>query len=207
MGMNALKHLCLVVAFGALPGSASAAPLNVAEVAASEINCVFQAGCTVVTPDIYLDFIDVPGITGMARLRSQTFDGKPGTAAEGKTAYEYRVDMTRATAVGDFACVTDLHVNFGAVTQLHYDSGSTVSDVFVVSKGGLGTVGLSSAVQNGDVITFTFEKPVCAANGSDPGQVSSLFGLASSSARNAISAKAGIPGTDHIDVKALAPMH
>src|SRR5437588_402053 len=120
MAMNALKHLCLVAAFGALPGSGSAAPLNVAEVAASEINCAFQAGCAVVTPDIYLDFI---------------------------------------------------------------------------------------AVQNGDVITFTFEKPVCAANASDPGQVSSLFGLASSSARNAISVKAGIPGADHIDVKALAPMH
>jgi hypothetical protein len=205
--MHAVKYLCVGAAFCALPGIARAAPLSVVDVAAAEIDCVFEPGCAAVTPQIYFDSITVPGMTGTAQLRSQTFAGKPGTAAEGKTAYEYQVEMTKAAAVGDFACVTDLHVDFGAVTGLHYESGGTAGDVFVIAKGGLGTIGLASAVQDGDVVTFTFERPVCAAGASTPGQVSSLFGLASSSARNAISVKAGIPGAGHIDVKALAPMH
>jgi hypothetical protein len=207
MAMSAVKHLCLGAVFCALPGIASAAPLTVVDVAAAEIDCVFEAGCTAVSPEIYSDFIEVPGSTGTARLRSQTFTGKPGTAAEGKTAYEYRLDMTEAAAVGDNACVTDLHVDFGAVAKLRYDSGGTAGDVFVVAKGGLGAIGLSSAVQNGDVITFTFEKPICAADASYPGQMSFMFGLASSSAPKVIPAKAGIPGTGHVDVRARVPIH
>jgi hypothetical protein len=58
--------------------------------------------------------------------------------------------------------------------------------VFVVTSGavpnGLGTVGLSSAVQTGSVITFTFSHPICP-NGSVtakiPGQISFFFGVVS----------------------------
>src|ERR1700747_1797532 len=207
MAMNAVKHLCLGAVFCAFTSSASAAPLTVVDVAAAEIDCVFEAGCTAVSPEIYSDFIAVPGSTGTAWLRSQTFAGKPGTAAEGKTAYEYRLDMTEAAAVGDNACVTDLHVDFGAGAKLRYDSGRRASDIFVVAKGGLGTIGLSSAVQDGDVITFTFEKPICAADASYPGQMSFMFGLASSSASKVIPATAGIPGTGHVDVRARVPIH
>ncbi len=47
--------------------------------------------------------------------------------------------------------------------------------VFVVTSGGLGTVGLKSAVQAGVKIAFTFTAPVC------PGATSYFFGLASKS--------------------------
>jgi hypothetical protein len=45
--------------------------------------------------------------------------------------------------------------------------------VYVVTSGGLGSVGLSSANQVGSAITFTFAQPVC------PGATSYFFGLAS----------------------------
>lgn len=44
--------------------------------------------------------------------------------------------------------------------------------MFVVTQGGLGSVGIQSAEQDGDVITFTFDKYLC------PGQTSYFFGLA-----------------------------
>ena len=115
--------------------------------------------------------------------------------------------MTRATATADSACVVDLHVDFGAVTQLRYEPAGAASDVFVIAKGGLGTIGLASALQSGNVITFTFEQPVCAASDSSAGQVSSVFGLTASAAPMFRAVKAGIPGTDHIDVKAMVPTH
>ena len=43
--------------------------------------------------------IPMPNATGTARLQSRTFAGQPGAPGAGKTAYEYRVDLTQATAI------------------------------------------------------------------------------------------------------------
>jgi hypothetical protein len=91
---------------------------------------------------------------------------------------------------------------------LQYNKVGPADDVFVVTKGGLGTIGLASAVQNRNIITFTFSQPVCAADNSGPGHTSFFFGLASINPPKAITATIEAPGVfPDVDVKARAPNH
>jgi hypothetical protein len=190
-----------------LTGVASAAPLSVVNVSAPDINCVFETDCTIVVTDS-VGNIALPTITGVARLQSRTFLGQAGAPGAGKTGYEYRLDLTQATAIGDVACVTGLNVDFGPVTVLQYNKIGPADDVFVVTKGGLGTIGLASAVQNRNIITFTFSQPVCAADTSGPGQTTFFFGLASIHPPKAIVATVEVPGIfPDVNVKARAPNH
>jgi hypothetical protein len=206
--MNAAaRELCLGIALCSWGSVAFAAPLTVVPVAAPDINCVFETDCSIVVTDT-VGNIAVPDTTGVARLQSRTFLGKPGAAAAGKTGYEYRVDLTQATTPGDQACVTGLDVDFGLVTKLQYNKVGPTEDVFVVTKGGLGTIGLASAVQNGNIITFTFSQPVCAADSSGPGKTTFFFGLASAHPPKGVVATVEAPGVfPGIDVKARAPSH
>jgi hypothetical protein len=190
-----------------LTGAAGAAPLTVVTVAAPDINCVFETDCTIVVTDS-IGNIPLPSVTGTARLQSRTFAGQSGAPAAGKTGYEYRVDMTQATAIGDVACVTGLNVDFGPVTKLQYNKVGPLDDVFVVTKGGLGTIGLASAEQDGNIVTFTFDQPVCAADSSGPGHTTFFFGLASVHPPKAIVATVEAPGVfPDLNVNARAPAH
>lgn len=205
--MNVPRGACLGIALCSLASAGLAAPLSVVKVAAPDINCVFETDCSIVVTDS-VGNIAVPAISGIARLQTRTFAGTAGAPAAGKTGYEYRVDLTQATALGDQACVTGLDVDFGPVTKLQYNKVGPTDDVFVITKGGLGTIGLASAVQNRNIITFTFTQPVCAADSSGPGQTTFFFGLASSQAPKAIVATVEAPGVfPAIDVKARAPNH
>ena len=172
------RELFLAVAICALPNSANAAPLSVVKVVAPEINCVFETDCTVTVTDTVGD-IKHPGATGVGKLQTRTFKGQKGAPAAKMTAYEYRLDMSGATALGDSACITALAVEFGPVVLLQYNKTGPTDAVFVVTKGGTGTIGLLSADQNGNVITFTFSQPVCAADAIGPGNSSFFFGLTS----------------------------
>lgn len=203
-----LRKLGLAIALCPLAGIASAAPLTVVTVAAPDINCVFETDCSVVVTDS-VGNIALPGSTGTARLQSRTFPGKPGAPGDGKTAYEYRLDLTQATALGDVSCVTGLDVDFGPVTKLQYNKSGPTDDVFVITKGGLGTIGLASAEQDRKgVITFTFSQPVCAADTAGPGQTTFFFGLASVHPPKSIVAVVEVPAMDPgVDVKARAPNH
>ncbi|MEA2881987.1 MAG: hypothetical protein QOH32_1243 [Bradyrhizobium sp.] len=204
---GSLHKTSLTAVLCSLAGAAGAAPLTVVTVAAPDINCVFETDCTVIVTDS-VGTIPLPNATGTARLQSRTFAGMPGAPAAGKTAYEYRVDLTQATAIGDVACVTALDVDFGPVTKLQYNKVGPTEDVFVVTKGGLGTIGLASAEQNRNIITFTFSQPVCAADTSGPGQTTFFFGLASIDPPKAIVAHIESPGIfPDLDVKARAPAH
>ena len=204
---GSLRKFYLSVILCLLTGVAGAAPLSVVKVAAPDINCVFETDCTVIVTDS-VGNIALPNISGIARLQSRTFAGQPGAPGAGNTAYEYRVDLTQATALGDVACVTALDVDFGPVTKLQYNKVGPTDDVFVVTKGGLGTIGLASAVQNGNIITFTFSQPVCAADSSGPGHTTFFFGLASTHPPKGIAAAIEAPGVfPDIDVKARAPSH
>jgi hypothetical protein len=204
---GSLRKGYLGVMLCSLTGVASAAPLTVVTVSAPDINCVFETDCTIVVTDS-VGTIPLPTITGVARLQSRTFLGQAGAPGAGKTGYEYRLDMTQATAVDDVACVTALNVDFGPVTVLQYNKVGPADDVFVVNKGGLGTIGLASAVQNRNIITFTFSQPVCAADTSGPGQTTFFFGLASIHPPKAITAAVEVPGIfPDVNVKARAPNH
>jgi hypothetical protein len=205
--MRYVRCLALVGAIVAtLPGSSSAAQLNFVNVSAPGINCVFSATCTVVVTDT-VDTITVPPLlwSGTARLQSRTFVGKPGTPGAGKTAYEYRVDLTQAVSDGEAPCVTSLDVDFGPVSKLQYNKAGPLDDVYVVAKGGIGTIGLYAVEQNGEVITFTFNEPICAGPASGQGHSSYFVGVASTLPPKLIVAYAAVPGLLPIDVKARAP--
>ncbi len=190
------------------PFAAKAASLSFVNVGAPAINCVFNPSCTVtVTDSVDTIVLPSPVWTGNARLQSRTFSGAAGAPAAGKTAYEYRVDLTQAVSDGEVPCVTDIAIDFGPVTKLQYNKIGPLDDVYVVTKGGLGTVGLFTVDQTGDVITFTFNQPVCAGPTPGKGHTSFFFGLASAFPPKAITAHVSVPGLDPIDVKARAPAH
>ena len=151
-----------------LSSPANAGPLSIVDVGAPAINCVFNTACKVVVDDSVGTFT-LPGDTGEARLQSRTYPGTPPAPAAGLMAYEYRMDLTSVTGKN---CVSKMILNFGPVSPLPYVP-TAVFDVYVVTSGGLGTIGLGSALQAGSAIEFNFAKPVC------PGDTSFFFGLAS----------------------------
>jgi hypothetical protein len=179
--------------------------IKVANVEASALACLFSPQCSVIVTDTLGDIPMPPGVTGTGRLQSRTYLGAQGAPGAGKTAYEYRVDLTQAVSSGEVPCVTDLTVDFGPITQLDYGGPDQPADVFVVDRGGIGKVGLFDAVKVGNAVTLTFNQPICA--GATPGTgLSSFFiGLASTGAPRSIVAKVGWPGLEPLNVPARAP--
>jgi len=202
--------LCTAAALLSVPAAAQAAPLSVVEVSAPDINCVFHAGlpCIITVTDSVGDIALPATATGKAVLQSRTFTGGPGSPGAGKTGYDFRVDLTQAVSTFETPpCVTDLAIDFGPVTKLQYNKVGPLDDVFVVTKGGLGKIGLLSAEQNRNVITFTFNQPVCPGPTPGTGATSFFFGLASTHPPKAVIAKVSVPGLSPEDVKARAPDH
>jgi hypothetical protein len=189
-----------------LSSGAQAVPLTVVNVGAPAVNCVFNPACTVTVTDTIGNYPPSSGYTGTPRLQSRTYVGVPGAPAAGLTAYVYRVDFTSATARADINCAVNLKVRFGPNARLNYGGGGP-ADVFVVTTGGLGSIGLASADRTGAVVTFTFTKPVCPTNGiSSPGQTSFFFGMASKLAPNPSVAKSDLTfGGGTVNVLARAP--
>jgi hypothetical protein len=167
----ALKRLVLAAALIALPASAQAA-LSVVNVGAPAINCVFNVTCIVTVNDSIGNFTP-PGDSGNARLQSRTYPGTAPAPAAGKRAYVYRVDMTAVKGLTAESCVASLRIKFGPIVQEPYKPGQK-NDMFVVTSGGLGSVGVASATAVGGTLTVNF-----AAGGVCPGQTSYFFGLTS----------------------------
>lgn len=166
------RLLCCAVLF---PSFASAAPLTVVEVGAPAINCVFDTSCAVTVSDSLTDFT-LAGESGTGHVQSRTFAGAPGAPAAGLTGYDYRLDMTGVTAGTAKDCIIQLQVDFGPVATLGYKPG-VPSELYVVTSGGLGTVGVASAGLTGSILTVKF-----AGNGVCPGATSHFFGLAAKGA-------------------------
>lgn len=178
-----MKKLTLLLLFSlcCAATTAQAVPLSIINVSAPPINCVFDASCTVVVNDTTAP-ITLPG-SGTGFFQSRTFRGLPGSPASGKYAYLYRVDMRNAVGVLSLGCVNSVTLNFGpVVSTLDFNSDGTAGDqVFVVTTGGIGSIGIASADQVGNNITFTFSSPVCAGGGPGRGQSSFFWGLVSAS--------------------------
>ncbi|HEX4303709.1 MAG TPA: hypothetical protein VHZ78_13010 [Rhizomicrobium sp.] len=168
--MHHLKVLIAAAAFAAVPLSAQA--LTVVNVGAPAVNCVYNATCVVTVTDSVGNFTP-PGDSGIGRLQSRTYDGVAPAPAAGKKAYVYRVDMTSVSGATASTCVTKVALLFGPVTAEPYPPGA-LKDVYVVTSGGLGSVGIASADQTGGMITFTF-----GGSGVCPGQTGYFFGLTS----------------------------
>ncbi len=187
-----------------LAPAARAGALKIVEVAAPPVNCVFHPSCTVGVVDstgkIPLNFA-----AGSPFLQSRTFTGAPGTPAAGFTGYEYRIDRTSAAGAVD--CLLGLVVDFGPVETLPYKAGTT-AQVYVVTQGGLGSVGVTSAEQDGEVIQFAFAKPLCVENTVGHGVSTYFFGLVSQSPPHKVAAGMwGFGTSGFISLDARAPNH
>src|SRR5919197_513762 len=185
---------------------ARAQPLIVAEVEAPGINCVFAPSCTITVNDS-VGFIPLPylAVPNAAFLQSRPVLGAAGTPAEGKAGYIYRISLTQAAGTAD--CLGGLVLNFGPALRLPFKPGQ-LADVFVITGGGLGTIGLKSANRFGDVIVFELAKPLCLAGGQDTHNTSFFLGLAAQAATLTTSAQIFSRGTPPLySVQARVPVH
>lgn len=200
-----MKKIVLAVVFTFCAQSAQAAPLNIVNVSAPPINCLFDASCTLVVNDTTAP-ITLAG-SGTGFLQSRTFRGVTGAPAAGLWAYLYRVDMRNAVGITNIACVNSVTMDFGPlVSTLDFNSDGAASDqVFVVTGGGLGTIGLSAADKVGNQITFTFSSPVCAGGNPGGGQSSFFWGLVSARQPRFITASITQTSAPAISVQARAP--
>jgi hypothetical protein len=177
---------------------AHAAQLTVVEVNAPAVNCVFSTNCTVTVSDTVSTLQFTPYGAG-AFLQSRTYTGQPGTPGAGLTVYEYRLDFTQALPFTE--CVAGLVVDFGPVTKLTYPPNQP-AHAYVITQGGIGTVGIDSAEQDGNVITFTFKSYLCA------GASTQFFGMAAAKGPMAVTPilfKYGTPPFFELDGR--APQH
>jgi hypothetical protein len=187
-----------------VPAAARAQLLTIAEVSAPAINCVFQTDCVIpvtdTTGNILLPFL----APGTAWLQSRTFAGEAGAPGVGTTGYEYRLSMTQASGSG---CVVALNLNFGPHKPLPYKNNAP-ADVYVVSGGGLGTIGLKSAERFGNVIQFTLTSALCADGPPNVAKTTFFFGLAAAAAPMHVSATVVAIGTPPLlALDARVPTH
>jgi hypothetical protein len=188
--------------------AATAQLLNVVEVNAPAVNCVFNPTCTITVTDS-VGYVPLPYLTTpkTAWLQSRTYTGAAGTPGAGKTGYEYRLSLTEAAGTAE--CLGGLVLNFGPLVKLPYRPGP-LADVFVITTGGLGTIGLASAERFGDIIQFQFTRPLCLQGGPSIQNTTFFFGLAADAAPAAkpVTAQIFSMGTPPLyGVEARVPAH
>ncbi|HLH91723.1 MAG TPA: hypothetical protein VKX28_25005 [Xanthobacteraceae bacterium] len=198
----------LLVALGATWISpAIAEPLTTVDLSSPAIRCVFST-----SPHCNLDgtttagAIAIPGITGTAVLHTLTFPAFADSDAAGTYGYEYRFDLSQATAGPTKACIARLTVETGPIRKLPYTGRhETLFDVFVQNTHVAGMVGVASAERSGKSVTFTFAKPICPGAGADKGETSYFFGFAAAAKPREITAKVELDSGVTLDVAARAP--
>ena len=179
------------------PALSQAAPLTVVDVGAPAINCVFNPTCTVTVTDTP-GAIMLPTNLGSGNLQSRTFDSAAGAPAYPLHGYDYRIDMTQVKGKN---CVAAMRIDTGPLATLDYKPG-TPAQLYVVTSGGLGSVGIGSADLTAGILTVNFHGAVC------PGSTSYFFGLAAKGTPVDTKAelKPTIPGPA-VTVPARAPKH
>ena len=182
----------------ALPGSALAqsGPLTIVTVDAAALLCTYDTSCKTKTIDSTVAFgmPDIIGHLPQPRLHTRTVLGGAGSPAAGKTGYLYRLDMTNVVGALAVSCTTALKIDVGPTIKSEYFKGGANADVFVVDKGGAGTIGLSKAERAGSGVTFIFRKSICVGTGPGGGESSLFFGLTSDHPPKAATAQLQIAG-------------
>ena len=168
-----LKLMLAVTVLGLSFITAQAEVLRSVQVSAPAINCLFDPTCRIEVDDSTETLSIDAG--GPHFLQSRTFRGKRGSPAAGLWIYQYRIDLRNAEGILHVPCIDSLSLNFGSqVGTLDLDgNGKRGDDVFVVTRGGVGSIGLASVEKSGSKITFNFNASVCA--GGRPGEGSSTF--------------------------------
>ena len=194
----------LILALSTWP--AAAEPLTTVNLSSPAVRCVFST-----SPHCNLDgtttlgAIPVPGITGNAVVHSLTFPAFADSDARGTYGYEFRVDLSGASAGATKACVTRLTLDVGPIKKLPYMPGADPFDVFVINTGATGLIGVASAERAENAITFAFAKPVCPGAGPDKGESSYFFGFAADGKPREISARVELDDGQTLQVPARAP--
>jgi hypothetical protein len=148
-------------------GSLAAQPLTIVNVQAPDVNFVFNPLGAVNVQD------QTAAIWTNGFLQSRNFPGAAGAPAAGLYVYEYRVDLRNVSGFSKTAAVFGVTVDLGPNVPLDFNGDKKPDDVFVVTKGGLGTIGLQSAIRNGNTVKFQFSSAV------DTGESSFFFGIVS----------------------------
>jgi hypothetical protein len=200
LGKMGWMAVTMLASFGA-----QAQPLKIVEVNAPKVNCVFQTDCNIPVSDstgiIAMPFLASPKT---AWLQSRTYSGEAGAPGAGTIGYEYRISLTQASGAG---CLMGFNLNFGPHKPLPY-ANNTNADVFVITTGGLGTIGLKSAERTGDVIQFTLASPICEDGPADIKKTTFFFGLAATNAPMHINSTIyGIGDPAFFAVDARVPTH
>ena len=188
----------LALALG-LAAAAEAQPLRIVTVGAPAINCVFAPSCTVTVTDFSSPLF------GTGFLQSRTYQAQPGSPAAGLWVYEYRIDLRTVAGGAAPALVHAMAIDFGPVVgTLDYDGDARPDQVFVVTSGGLGSVGPFAAVQTGRVVHFRFNPSVHGGSAAAAGQSSYFFGLVSAAPPRAMTARL-VTGAGTLALEARAP--
>lgn len=172
-------HLPVLAILASLAVAPAAAAQNqsIVTVSAPQINCVFSTSCTVTVTDLATPYF----MTGF--LQSRVYQAQPGSPAAGKWVYEYRVDLTNVLGTTAVPAMTSLSMPVAApIVAMDFNADGNAGDqVFVVTGGGLGVVGPSTAWLHGDTLHFTFATPVLAGSSPGGGQSSYFFGFVADS--------------------------
>jgi hypothetical protein len=198
--------LSFVITFLLTPLAAYAQALKVVEVAAPAVNCVFHLDCRLLVNDSSGNIL-LPTINaGDAWLQSRAFSAEAGSpAGAGVTGYNYRISMTQASGLSD--CVISFVLNFGPHKPLPYKD-NTLADVYVVTGGGVGSIGLASAHRFGDAIEFTLASPLCVNGAASVKNTTFFIGLAAAATPMHVNAQVAVTGNVPIyAVDARVPTH
>jgi hypothetical protein len=187
------------------PLIAAAVTLKVVNVSAPAINCVFNSACTFTVQDTSSNIVMSTGGTGF--LQSRTFKGATGSPAAGLFGYEYRLDLRSAVGARATSCIDWMMISFGpVVSTLNYGGDARPDQVFVITNGGLGNIGIASAVQTGSNIKLKFTTPICEGSAPGKGDSSFFWGLTSKAQAKSVTAMIHETGGATHVVKARSPM-
>ena len=131
-----MKTTAIVLSLVLVTTATQATPLDVVEVGAPAINCVYAADCTAPAYDT-VGLFTPPAASGSGRLQSRLTDpGGSGTAAAGLHIYQYRIDMRSVTGITALPCVHTMAIDFGPIVALDYDgNGKKEISIFSVKLG------------------------------------------------------------------------
>lgn len=178
-----------------------AQPMRVVNVQAPNVNFVFNPSGTIVVQDLSAK------IWTSGFLQSRNFQGAAGAPAKGLWVYEYRVDLRNEVGILAIPSIFSVTVDIGPNVPLDFNGDKKLDDVFVITKGGMGTIGLASAVRTGNDVRLTFASPVDGGGSPGTGKSSFFFGIVSKYPRKTVLATSPNSMGPALSLKAWAPAH
>ena len=178
-----------------------ACSLRVVNVGAPAINTVFDPSGVVPVQD------HSAPIWTSGFLQSRNFSGVAGAPAAGMQGYEYRIDLSNVVGVTAIPYITSLRINFGPHEKFDFNGDSRLDDVYVVTSGGLGNIGVSSARRSGNTITLNFNPPVAGGASAGRGDSTFFIGIVSRHPRREITVTANNNLGAPLTLSAWAPQY